>query len=176
MGKIIIKIIVRAKTVASSGHHTPFLQTIDNRALALLIEDADYRDEYNVSTWAADERLNAVTPESMKVDGRLTAATLKSFSKDFMHDARDAAKVHQYAASVNPERAKFNFDLRLFRQRNPWLLKNPTNDVQKDYFGRKLFIMGPKMLGIGATKVMSSSVIPFITAGGPALTVKNRSF
>jgi hypothetical protein len=124
-----------------------FLQTIDDQALALLIEDADYRDEYNVSTWVLDEWLNALTPEPLKVDGWLTAAKLKEFSKAFMHDARDAAKVHKYEASVNPGQARFNFELRFYRQRNPWLLQNPTNDVQKDYFGRKLFINGAKDVG-----------------------------
>ncbi len=124
-----------------------FLQIIDDQALALLIEDADYRDEYNVSTWATDDRLNTLAPESMKDGGQLTATTLKSFAKDFMHDARDVAKVHHYAASVNPKQAKFNFELRRFRQHNDWLLKNPTNDVQKDYFSRKLFINGAKDVG-----------------------------
>jgi hypothetical protein len=64
-----------------------------------------------------------------------------------MHDARDVAKIHRYEDSVDPDRVRFNFNLRLFRQRNPWLLKNPTNDVQKDYFGRKLFINGAKDVG-----------------------------
>ena len=124
-----------------------FLATLDEHELALMLEDADYRNEYNVATWAENERLNAVAPEAMQEHGRLTAARLKTFSKAFMLDARDAAKVHKYEDSVDPKQAQFNFDLRLFRQRNPWLLKNPTNDVQKDYFARKLFINGAKDLG-----------------------------
>lgn len=124
-----------------------FLETTDDHSLALLIEDADYRDEYHVPTWALDEWLNALAPEQMKEDGRLTAAKLKAFAKAFMLDARDSAKVHKYEDSVDPHQAKFNFALRLYRQRNPWLLKNPTNDVQKDYFARKLFINGAKDVG-----------------------------
>jgi hypothetical protein len=124
-----------------------FLQTVDDDDLALLIEDADCRSEYNVATWADDEQLNAAAPDEMKPNGRLTVASLKSFAIDFMHDARDAAKVHHYASSVDPDQVGFNFALRLFRQRNPWLLKNPTNDVQKDYFSRKLFINGAKDVG-----------------------------
>ena len=124
-----------------------FLQSLDDRTLALLIEDADYRTEYNVATWAANEQLAALTPAPMKQEGRLTAVQLKAFSRAFMHDARDVAKVHRYEDSVNPEQARFNFDLRLFRQRNPWLLRNPTNDVQKDFFSRKLFINGAKDVG-----------------------------
>ena len=133
--------------IVSQIQKIEFLQSIDDHSLALLIEHADYQDEYNVETWAENEKLNELAPERMKVDGRLTAAALKSFSKDFMYDARDVAKVSHYAASVNPKQARFNFDLRLFRQRNPWLLHNPTNDVQKDYFSRKLFINGAKDVG-----------------------------
>ena len=83
----------------------------------------------------------------MKSDGGLTAAVLKTFSKAFMHDARDAARVPQYESQVDSAQAAYNFSLRQFRQDNPWLLKNPTNDVQRDYFSRKLFINGAKDVG-----------------------------
>lgn len=124
-----------------------FLDTLEDRALALLIEHADYLSEYNPSTWAKDERLTLLAPQPMKPNGRLTATKLKEFSRAFMLDARDSAKVHKYEAELDPKQAKFNFDLRIFRQRNPWLLQNPTNDVQKDYFSRKLFINGAKEVG-----------------------------
>ncbi len=124
-----------------------FLQTLPDADIALLIEDADYRDEYDVAAWAADPHLNTLAPPPMKVGGALTAASLKVFSKAFMHDARDVAKVHKYEDAVDPAQARFNFALRRYRQRNPWLLQNPTNDVQRDYFARKLFINGAKDLG-----------------------------
>ncbi len=124
-----------------------FLETLDDHALGLLIEDADYRSEYHVPTWAENERLNALAPDGIKENGRLTAATLKAFSKAFMLDARDSAKVPKYRASLDPQRVQYNFDLRRYRQNNPWLLKNPTNDVQRDYFARKLFINGAKDVG-----------------------------
>lgn len=124
-----------------------FLVQISDRELALLIEDADWRSEYNVATWAADPLLDALAPSGMKPDGRLSAVTLKTFSKAFMVDARDAARVPQYADRLDPAQAQFNFTLRRFRQENPWLLKNPTNDVQRDYFSRKLFINGAKDVG-----------------------------
>jgi hypothetical protein len=124
-----------------------FLETVDDRGLALLIEDADYRTEYDVSTWAKNEHLNASSPAQLKVGDQLTADILKTFAHAFMLDARDLAKVHHYEDTVKPEQAQFNFDLRRFRQQNPWLLHNPTNDVQKDYFARKLFINGAKDTG-----------------------------
>jgi hypothetical protein len=133
--------------IVSQIQKIDFLQTVDDRSLALLIEDADVRSEYNVATWAAHEQLNALAPDGMKQDGRLTVASLKSFSIDFMHDARDAAKVPHYTTSIDPAQVNFNFETRLFRQRNPWLLSNPTNDVRRDYFSRKLFINGAKDVG-----------------------------
>jgi hypothetical protein len=124
-----------------------FLQRLDDSKLALLIEDADLRGEYNVATWAADERLTALAPEAMRSDRCLTPERLKIFAKAFMLDARDAAKVPQYETRVDPQQVQCNFALRLFRRRNPWLLRNPTNDVQKDYVARKLFINGAKEVG-----------------------------
>lgn len=124
-----------------------FLKTLDDHQLGLLIEDADYRSEYHVPTWAQNEHLNALAPDSLKEDGRLTASALKAFSRAFMLDARDSAKVHRYADVLNPHQARYNFALRRFRSQNAWLLGNPTNDVQRDYFARKLFINGAKDVG-----------------------------
>ncbi len=124
-----------------------FLERIPDHHLALLIEDADLRTEYNVETWSRDPALNRLAPEGMKPGGQLTSQALKTFAKAFMHDARDAARVPQYANEVNPKQAAFNFKLRRFRQENPWLLNNPTNDVQRDYFHRKLITNGAKDLG-----------------------------
>jgi hypothetical protein len=124
-----------------------FLAQISDSDLALLIEDADYQTEYNVTTWAAEPILNALTPEPMRTGGDLTATDLKSFAKAFMHDARDAARVHQYEDSLDSAQAQFNFTLRCFRQEHSWLLRNPTNDVKRDYFSRKLFINGAKDVG-----------------------------
>jgi hypothetical protein len=112
-----------------------------------MLEEADAQTEYHVPTWAADERLNAVAPEQMKTNGCITAEKLKAFSLAFMRDARDVAKVHHYEGEVNPKQVAFNFALRRFRQKHPWLFKNPTNDVQRDYFGRKLLINGAKDVG-----------------------------
>ena len=64
-----------------------------------------------------------------------------------MLDARDAARVNQYEDSLDEARVAYNFALRRYRQQNPWLLMNPTNDVQLDYFSRKLFINGAKDVG-----------------------------
>jgi len=124
-----------------------FLQGITDHDLAMLIEDADFQTEYNVSTWATDTILNELAPVPMLQNGCLTAAGLKTFATAFMHDARDAAKVSQYETELDPQQVRFNFALRRYRQDNPWLLQNPTNDVQKDYFSRKLFINGAKDVG-----------------------------
>jgi hypothetical protein len=124
-----------------------FLAQVSDQDLALLIEDADYQTEYNVTTWAVKPILNTLAPSALKIDGQLSTETLKIFAKAFMHDARDAARVHQYEDELDPAQAQFNFDLRRFRQENPWLLKNPTNDVKRDYFSRKLFINGAKDVG-----------------------------
>ncbi len=42
---------------------------------------------------------------------------------------------------------RYNFALRRYRQEHEWLLANPANDVQRDYFGRKLYINGAKEMG-----------------------------
>jgi hypothetical protein len=124
-----------------------YLDTISDGELALLIEDANFQTEYNVATWATDPQLNALAPDAMRAGGSLTREALKHFANAFMLDARDSARVHLYENAVNPAQAQFNFALRHFRQQNPWLLHNPTNDVQRDYFSRKLFINGAKDLG-----------------------------
>jgi hypothetical protein len=123
------------------------LAQIDDHELALLIEDADFQTEYNVAAWAANPRLNTLAPASLFSDGTLTATSLKTFARAFMHDARDAARVYQYEDALDPAQAQFNYTLRRFRQAHPWLLQNPTNDVQRDYFARKLFINGAKDVG-----------------------------
>ncbi len=138
---------VRKPDIRSQLDKIEFLENIPNHHLALLIEDADLRSEYNVTTWSKDPSLNNLAPAKMKPNGHLTPAELKVFAKAFMHDARDAARVPQYAGDVDPQQAAFNFNLRRFRQENPWLLKNPTNDVQRDYFHRKLITNGAKDLG-----------------------------
>ena len=124
-----------------------YLASLPDEAMALLLEEANLQTEYNVAMWAQDDQLNKLAAAGMKPDGQLTAVSLKSFAIDFLHDMRDAAKVHQYEAELDPAQADFNFRLRKFRQENPWLLNNPTNDVQRDYFARKLYINGAKDVG-----------------------------
>lgn len=135
------------ESIAAQLQKLDFLATLDEHTLGLLIEDSDYRTEYYVPTWAEDERLNRMAPAALQTDGRLTTAALKVFARAFMLDARDSAHVPQYTDSLDAARVQYNFDLRLFRQQNPWLLGNPTNDVQRDYFARKLFINGAKDVG-----------------------------
>lgn len=137
----------RLESIRRQLEKLAFLEALDNHELGLLIEDADVRTEYNVPRWAQNAALNALAPDPMRVAGRLTAETLKAFARAFMLDARDSAKVHKYEATVDPAQAAYNFTLRRFRQEHPWLLHNPTNDVQRDYFARKLFINGAKDVG-----------------------------
>ncbi len=151
----------KVEEIAAQLQKLAYLAHISDRDLGFLLHDADLRTEYNVETWAADPQLNALAPTIMQPDGYLTAEMLNRFSLAFMLDARDAAKVHQYEAQVDPFQARFNFTLRQFRQQNPWLLKNPTNDVRLDYFGRKLFINGAKDIGDWGDKgdVINSNTI-----------------
>ena len=57
-----------------------FLGELSDRELALLIEDADVRTEYNVGTWAANPELADLAPEPLRPAGRLTATKLKAFA------------------------------------------------------------------------------------------------
>lgn len=124
-----------------------YLLSLDDNSLALLIEDADEQSEYNLTKWIHDAALINATPESMQDNSLPSVKILKSFARDFMLDLRDAAKIHHYAQQVDDKQSGFNLKLRKFRQNNPWLLHNPTNDVRLDYFSRKLYINGAKDTG-----------------------------
>ena len=124
-----------------------FLQSIKDKNLGLLLNHSAYIDEYNVETWAKNTHLNAAAPDSMKEKGVITAKKLKEFSKQFMYDAKDVLNVSKYEDRLSEAQVMFNFTLRMYRRKNSWLLKNPTNDVKLDYFARKLFINGAKDTG-----------------------------
>ena len=125
-----------------------YLSLVSDNDLALLLEDADLQTEYRPDTWATDAKLSQLAPSEMLGNaGALTGALLKQFANSFMLDARDSARVHQYEQSLDDEHVRFNHELRKFRLARPWLLQNPTNDVQRDYFHRKLYINGAKDLG-----------------------------
>ena len=124
-----------------------FLKALDNDSLALLLEDAASINEYNIQKWAKDKKLTKAAPEKMKQKGKLTEEKLKEFALAFMLDARDVSKVNNYENTVNKDLALFNFNLRLFRRKNPWLINNPGNDITKDFFNRKIITNGAKDLG-----------------------------
>lgn len=119
----------------------------EDKQLSLLLEDAAYKDEYNIETWAKDKKLNQLAPEEMKENGILTKEKLSEFALSFMQDAKDISKVSKYHHSLNREKVEFNFSLRQYRKSNPWLLKNPTNDISLDFFSKKLIANGAKDLG-----------------------------
>lgn len=123
------------------------LETNNEHSLILLLQDAAFRDEYNIKTWAKCKKLNKLAPAEMKIDGRLNKETLMRFALDFMKDARDVCIAEKYFQTVNQEKVKYNFDLRKFRCENNWLLENPTNDINLDFFGRKIIANGAKDLG-----------------------------
>ena len=125
-----------------------YLTLVSDNDLALLLEDADLQTEYRPDSWAADAVLSRLAPSELLGNaGKLTGALLKQFANNFMLDARDSARVHQYESSLDEAHVRFNHQLRKFRLARPWLLQNPTNDVQRDYFHRKLYINGAKDLG-----------------------------
>lgn len=129
-----------------------FLLGFSDTNLKLILEHAKLTDEYDLAKWAANEELNAIAPDALKVKGRLDQTLLKKLANDFMLDARDAAKVSNYEDEVDTERVAYNFSLRAFRRNNPWLLYNPGNDVQKDFFAKKFYINGAKVTGDWRTR------------------------
>ena len=111
----------------------------------LLLEDSAARGEYNPAAWAMDPELLAVAPAPFNQN--LTGDRLSAFAKDFMFDALEICNISRYAHGVDPQQARYNLDLRLFRQANPWLGGNPTNDIRKDFFNRNVVTNGAKHLG-----------------------------
>ncbi len=124
-----------------------YLGSLDDSILALLIEHSAMFDEYNIHEWSKDEELNLCATDALKIDGIIDPMKLKAFASAFLKDAVDACKVHKYEGELDKARVSFNFRLRHFRQDNPWLLSNPTNNVKKDYFARKLYINGARETG-----------------------------
>lgn len=124
-----------------------YLSKRDDVELALLIVDSATENEYNIDQWAIDPELMPYIPEEMKTNGVLTAEKLKEFARCFMLDARDASKVSGYEHLVNRDQAAFALKLRQFRDQNPWLTQNPTNNIKKDFFSRKIVTNGAKDTG-----------------------------
>lgn len=124
-----------------------YLDELNDDELALLIFDADAQTEYSFEKWGRHPVLLRCAPTTLLTNGIISPNTLKKLARAFMLDARDTARVHQYENDVDPQQAAFNFTLRRFRQDNSWLLQNPTNDVRRDYFARKLVINGAKDVG-----------------------------
>ncbi|MCA1755780.1 MAG: hypothetical protein LC641_14000, partial [Spirochaeta sp.] len=102
--------------LAEQGHET---------SLRLLLEDAAAVDDYDLDGWAADTGLRS-------------AASLRSFARAFQLDAADICNVSHHAGAMSPEFAEFALQLRLFRQDNPWLASNPSNDIDLDFFNRNV--------------------------------------
>ncbi|MFN2312153.1 MAG: glucosylglycerol hydrolase, partial [Spirochaetia bacterium] len=111
--------------LAEQGHET---------SLRLLLEDAAAVDDYDLDGWAADTGLRS-------------AASLRSFARAFQLDAADICNVSHHSGSMSPEFAEFALQLRLFRQANPWLASNPSNDIDLDFFNRNVVANGARHLG-----------------------------
>lgn len=124
-----------------------YLLELTDRSLSYLLEHASNIDAYDLDSWARDPILNSLASERLKENGLISPRKLKAFARTFMRDARDACKVHKYEDALDQERVAFNYALRTFRTEHDWLKANPTNDIRRDYFARKLFINGAKDIG-----------------------------
>lgn len=116
----------------------------DGTSLRLLIENAAAIDDYDIGSWAADAGLRDAAPPQM---GQLNAEGLRSFARAFQLDAAEICNVVHHTGTMNPEFAEFALKLRLFRQANPWLARNPSNDIQYDFFNRNIVSNGARHLG-----------------------------
>ncbi len=121
--------------LAEHGHET---------SLRLLLEDAALVDDYDIDSWAADAGLLSATPPPMRpLDGE----KLRSFARAFQLDAAEICNVVHHAGSMSQDFAEFALKLRLFRQANPWLADNPSNDIHFDFFNRNVVANGARHLG-----------------------------
>lgn len=124
-----------------------YLIQLDDKSLQMLIEDSSNQDSYDISQWAKDKALNKIASNEMKENGTITGEKLKEFAMAFMNDAVEVCNVSKYEKEVDEDKVKYNFALRQYRLANPWLLENPTNDIKKDFFNRKIITNGAKDLG-----------------------------
>ncbi len=115
--------------------------------LQLLIEDAAEREDYDVEAWAKHKPLIAAAPGAMLDNGRLTAESLRGFAAAFMRDASEACVVTRHQDRLEERTLDFAFACRRFRQENPWLAKNPGNDIRLDFFNRNMVANGARQVG-----------------------------
>ncbi|TVR88137.1 MAG: hypothetical protein EA428_12210 [Spirochaetaceae bacterium] len=121
--------------LAEQGHET---------SLRLLIEDAAMVDDYDIDSWATNANLLSATPPHMRP---LDAEKLRSFARAFQLDAAEICNVAHHAGAMSQDFAEFALKLRLFRQANPWLADNPSNDIHFDFFNRNVVTNGARHLG-----------------------------
>lgn len=129
-----------------------YLQTLINSdqddLLALMLQDSSARSAYDIAEWGSNPALIEVAPARFRGNNPvLSEARLREFAMAFMLDAQAACQVFRYADGLDPVQVDYNLSLRRFRQENPWLAKNPLNDVALDFFNRKILANGAKNTG-----------------------------
>ncbi len=138
----------RAAVLTRMVEKLKVLASCSDRELALLIEDADCIDDYNPARWSTDAELVREAPRAMRDDRDMIASgMLSKYARAFMLDARDAATITAFEDDVDDAGSAYRLALRAFRSRHRWLAANPSNDVRRDYFARKLLPNGAKDTG-----------------------------
>ena len=115
----------------------------DKKLFALFLESVADTTDYNPSEWAKDAELKSFCPSGFE----LSAESLIQMGEAFQADVAEICKIHRYAEQQDATLAEFNLKLRLYRQANPWLIQNPVNDFNKDFFMRNMIVNGGKHLG-----------------------------
>lgn len=119
----------------------------DPGTLSLLIADAARRDEYDPDAWAGNRTLRAACPPDLLEHNRLSVDTLRRVAADFMADAAEACVVTHHADRLNEQRIIFGLDCRAFRNKNPWIARNPGRDIRRDFFNRNIVANGARQIG-----------------------------
>ncbi|MDF1616428.1 glucosylglycerol hydrolase [Petrocella sp. FN5] len=124
-----------------------YLSGLNEMQLMMLLEHSRKQNAYDVQAWSTDSKLVELMPKKARFYTDSGSIDLRKMASVFMKDAILACKVHRYEDRINPAHTRFNFNLRQFRIRHPWLMYNSVNHVRKDYFARKLYINGAKETG-----------------------------
>jgi hypothetical protein len=116
------------------------------QSFAQLLQWSALQEGYDLETWGRHPDLVRLAPKGLlAADGALQPETLREVALAFMRDAKDLTNVSQPGA--DDALSRYNLALRLLRQQYPWLAQNPSNDIERDFFGRKIVANGAKDLG-----------------------------
>ena len=116
-------------------------------------------------------------PEKPEFLANLDVLQLKAFAMAFMEDGYEVARVSHYEDEVNPDRSRFNLQLRQYRLQNPWLTSNLTQDDRFDRFSndRRTVFYGirtePQLQEPGTPAKPIKKVAMVVHMGGDPATV-----